>query len=328
MLGATATREDGANDGPRRFLIIIGAAKCGTTSLFKYLGSHPRIDPCTTKEPNYFASEDNFSAGFEEYQSLWNWGSDDLQWAVEASVHYTKRPRYSGAAQRMAQTAQRQDAEFRLVYLVRDPIERIESHITTGWNSRWYGPLPDGPMADYDEQIDGQSLWGSAYAEQLQPFAERFPDSLLVLNTTDLRQNPESVLNEICNFCDVGIQYEFSELGKNHNRTAGIYRPGKIWQWALRLRMGWLTDVLPSWLRRPLRELLGEPLDDKYRLTANEEDFVRALLRSEMQKLAREYGVDIEKWPRWSGGGDERRTRKPGAIETWEDSLRAGKSDA
>ena len=36
-------------------LIIVGSQKCGTTSLFKYLSSHPNIAPSSPeKEPGYY----------------------------------------------------------------------------------------------------------------------------------------------------------------------------------------------------------------------------------------------------------------------------------
>lgn len=38
-----------------RLCIILGAAKCGTTSLFSYLAQHPDIAGCSNKDPNYFS---------------------------------------------------------------------------------------------------------------------------------------------------------------------------------------------------------------------------------------------------------------------------------
>ena len=34
--------------------LIAGAAKCGTTSLYHYLGQHPDVFLSTPKEPNFF----------------------------------------------------------------------------------------------------------------------------------------------------------------------------------------------------------------------------------------------------------------------------------
>jgi len=38
------------------FLIIAGAQKAGTTSLFNYFRNHPQINPCAVKEPCCFQS--------------------------------------------------------------------------------------------------------------------------------------------------------------------------------------------------------------------------------------------------------------------------------
>ena len=35
--------------------LIIGAAKSGTTSLYRYLGQHPDVFVSPVKEPNFFA---------------------------------------------------------------------------------------------------------------------------------------------------------------------------------------------------------------------------------------------------------------------------------
>lgn len=37
-----------------RYLLIIGAMKCGTSSLYDYLSGHPQLCPALIKEPEYF----------------------------------------------------------------------------------------------------------------------------------------------------------------------------------------------------------------------------------------------------------------------------------
>ncbi len=41
----------------RRFAIVIGAMKSGTTSLFRHLGTHPEVLPCRVKEPKFVSDE-------------------------------------------------------------------------------------------------------------------------------------------------------------------------------------------------------------------------------------------------------------------------------
>ena len=38
-------------------LFIVGAPRCGTTSLYRYLGQHPDIFMSSEKELNFFASD-------------------------------------------------------------------------------------------------------------------------------------------------------------------------------------------------------------------------------------------------------------------------------
>ena len=47
--------------------VIIGAAKCGTTSLYEYLSRHPNVFPSEKKEIYYF--NDNYSKGMRWYKS-------------------------------------------------------------------------------------------------------------------------------------------------------------------------------------------------------------------------------------------------------------------
>jgi hypothetical protein len=49
--------------GPGRFGLIIGAAKCGTTSLFSYLQSHPQICGSRVKEPKFIVHDPTWKTG-------------------------------------------------------------------------------------------------------------------------------------------------------------------------------------------------------------------------------------------------------------------------
>ena len=44
----------------KEYILIIGAMKCGTTTLFDLLAQHPQIAPCKPKEPGFFAFEDRW----------------------------------------------------------------------------------------------------------------------------------------------------------------------------------------------------------------------------------------------------------------------------
>ncbi|NNF72213.1 MAG: sulfotransferase, partial [Rhodobacteraceae bacterium] len=80
--------------------ILIGAMKCGTSTLASQLGAQPGLFMTTPKEPNYFSDDAIFARGPDWYGGLFDGaGPGDLR--GEASTHYTKRPDYPDTIARM-----------------------------------------------------------------------------------------------------------------------------------------------------------------------------------------------------------------------------------
>ena len=113
----------------KNFALIIGSMKSGTTSLFNYLSQHPEIAGSIVKEPNFFSYNERWEQGWEWYMQQWaNWNPNVHKIALEATINYTKYPVYPNAAARINQVSDR--ANFKFVYVLRNPIERIESQYT------------------------------------------------------------------------------------------------------------------------------------------------------------------------------------------------------
>src|SRR4051812_3312851 len=106
-------------------LIVIGAKKSGTTSLYVYLDAHPEISMTRDKELNFFVEERNWSRGLGWYGEQFDAGAPVRG---EASPYYTALPHHRGVPERMASVI----PDARLVYMVRDPIARLLSHYDMG----------------------------------------------------------------------------------------------------------------------------------------------------------------------------------------------------
>src|SRR5436190_1843341 len=161
-------------------LVVIGAKKAGTTSLYHYLDSHPDISMSREKELDFFVAERNWPRGPGWYRRHFN---ADVAVRGEASPYYTALPTHRGVPARMANVV----PEARLIYVVRDPIERLVSHyhmaIATGRERR---PLR-AAVADFSES------WYVAHGRywmQLEPYLRRFaPEQVLVVDQDDLARN-------------------------------------------------------------------------------------------------------------------------------------------
>ena len=80
--------------------LIIGAMKCGTSTLAVQLGAQPGLFMTTPKEPNFFSDDVIYSRGAAWYQALFDDAKPgDIK--GEASTHYTKLPTHPDTLSRL-----------------------------------------------------------------------------------------------------------------------------------------------------------------------------------------------------------------------------------
>jgi hypothetical protein len=270
-----------------KFLIIIGAYKAGTTSLFNYLSEHPEICPCTYKEPNFFCDDDKYRMGNDYYRSLWEWNADDHVYAMEASQSYTWYPILPNAAERMRDSG----GEIKLIYILRDPVKRIESQIT------YMTTMCLDNLYSEDSEIHEHHLILSNYYRQLAEY-ERFigRDNIFLVDFDDLKNDSEKLLSRIVAFLDLE-EFRFQSSVAIHNKTRGKVVPGKLWRFLRKssvLKM--MANSLPIDLKMRMRASLGDVVQENLRLNESQRAFVMDSLRDDFERLRDEYGVDITKW--------------------------------
>jgi hypothetical protein len=103
--------------------VIIGAAKAGTTSLYKKLSMHPDIFMSTPKEPEFFAREEIYARGGECYMTLFS-SANAGQICGEASTLYSLIQCFPESAKRMYNHA----PEAKIIFVLRNPVERAYSY--------------------------------------------------------------------------------------------------------------------------------------------------------------------------------------------------------
>ncbi|MDX1387898.1 MAG: sulfotransferase domain-containing protein [Acidobacteriota bacterium] len=147
-----------------RFLII-GAMKCGTTTLFNDLASHPAIYGPDDKEPHALVDDTVLTAeGGRAYERLFARAGDE-QICFEASTHYTQRPKFGGVPERARQLL---GPGLKVIYLVRDPIDRTVSHL----HHALAGGVLDEPALDRALDLFPDLIDFSRYTMQITPWIE------------------------------------------------------------------------------------------------------------------------------------------------------------
>ncbi len=269
-------------------LIIVGGLKCGTTSLHHYLNLHPQVEMSRPKELNFFVAELNWELGPDWYASHF-----DRKALVrgESSPHYTNLPRFTGVPERMHELL---GGQTRIVYMVRDPIERILSHylhnVGGGYETRPIEEALADPGSSY--------IARSRYAMQIEPYLETFDRThVLIVDNAELANERAATMHRVFEFCEVDPDFVSEQFEREWETGSGKQEGGfRLMDRAVRLpglraldrnfdrlpeSLRWLVErvvhdpgkgaapkpTLDPALRDRIRELLAEDVTDLERIT-------------------------------------------------------------
>ncbi len=222
-------------------LVVIGAQKCGTTSLHRYLDLHPEIEMSAVKETNFFLDDGAWDRGLDFFDSQFT-GLTKIR--GEASPDYTNLPHSEGTAQRVREVI----PDARLIYLVRDPFARLES----GYLHARAAGTESRTFREAVTAVDNTHLARSMYATQLGPFLEAFPrDQILVESQERLLTHRRTALRRIFRFLEVGDRFDTDEFDRRWEESRG---KGTAYMAAWRLAQRGVR--VPGFLRWPAQRVL------------------------------------------------------------------------
>lgn len=157
---------------------IIGAMKCGTTSLFDFVAAHPDVCAPTNKEPHYFTRGYRLPARY--YERLFR-GCEAGRLRGEASPTYAWVHRFPECPARLARDA----PGVRLVLIVRDPLERALSQLR-------HQTLVGTRAADPVAAVGNPEIWErSSYRTTIEAYLEHFPRERLLVTDLAMLDRPE-----------------------------------------------------------------------------------------------------------------------------------------
>jgi hypothetical protein len=100
-------------------VFLIGAMKCGTNTLYHALKKHPHVKTPEVKELDYFLKTER--APYADHFRI----DEDTQVLLDGTTQYSKHP----AIRHMPDELARAIPGAKIIYLMRDPIARVESNI-------------------------------------------------------------------------------------------------------------------------------------------------------------------------------------------------------
>lgn len=288
---------ESAGGGALPNAVVIGAMKCGTSSLHYYLDLHPEIGMSSPKELDFFVDDyvredgvalsGNWRRGVAWYAAHFRPG-DRVR--GESSPNYTA-PSVAGVAERMAQVI----PDARLVFLARHPIDRIRSHYLhvrlKGSESR--------PLEEVLAEPGNYLVEQTRYARVLEPFLARYPrDRLLLLRTEDLKAHRRETIRTTFHFLGVDERFWSPKMERERQPTQA---KGRLFLLSERIRRSALGRPLmrlgpeAKWLIERLLARSSPPV-----AKADVAPAMRAALLASFEPdiafLEREAGWDLAQW--------------------------------
>jgi hypothetical protein len=264
--------------------IIMGAMKCGTSTLYEQLAAQPAFFMSTLKEPNFFSDDEVFSRGVDWYQSLFAAAARD-QIIGEASTHYTKLPTHPMARERLIEAI----PNARLVYLMRHPIDRLVSHYIHDWTMGEAPATIDDAVCPTSPYVD----YGR-YHFQLMPYISHFGrENILPVFLERMNAAPAETLKHVVGFLghngavawrdDLGTQ----NISRDRVRRIPFHDQLIDSNAATALRRALVSKSLRNWIRGRL-QMRSRPT-----LSADKHATLTAIFDQDLERLGELMGAEL-----------------------------------
>jgi len=210
--------------------ILAGAPKCGTTSLWEYLQVHPDVCTCVMKEPKFFYGgiiniqepdspkpnlPGNYNKGLPWYQSLFR-QCKTKNVIGEATGNYF-------SASESPQLIKKHLPDITLLFILRDPVERIYSHY---WQEiRSGNKLPNfNTLIQQHNPAFERYAYISKYQIHIQRYYKYFSkEQINIFLFDDLKNNPKKLIHEVYQTINVNPNFLPKNIGKQFNKRRMPY---------------------------------------------------------------------------------------------------------
>ena len=260
-----------------------GLQACTTT-----LTLHPEISMSDTKELEFFVTDRAWGKGIKWYEENF-----DASFPIrgESSTIYTRGQHAEGVATRIKSVL----PAVKLIYLVRDPIDRIRSdyhhHVSRDGEHRSLATVLSDTKSPY--------VQASSYGSQLAPYVARFgADRILVETQEHFLRERRACLGRIFRFLEVDDKVDLAEFDRTWERSAG-----KGWAYSLAWKLRERGVRLPRTLRWPAQKLARSRLLGGGSGSARPPELEEALrailvarLEPEMVTLRELTGMSFDEW--------------------------------
>ncbi|MDR4507105.1 MAG: sulfotransferase [Candidatus Brocadiaceae bacterium] len=285
--------------------LIVGAAKCGTTSLYAYLKQHPHIFMPENKEPCFFSfAEQDENNATDTFKRLWVIRNFDtyanlFEEAKKSQIVGEASTTYLYLYEETIKNIKKYHPgwkELKIIIILRNPAERAFSHYLT--DSAGFGmsfkevieKWKSKQLSRFYNYID----YGFYY-NQIKAYKDTF-DQVKIYLFEDLETNSTALVRDIVGFLELdtffnietNIRYNVSMDSKKKLLSNLIYKNN--------LFKSIVKILLPKDTRQALRNRIVENFSKKPQLESHDRKFLNEVYKDDILKLQGLIDRDLTHW--------------------------------
>lgn len=268
--------------------MMIGAQKCGTTGLAAQLAAHPSVCFSRVKEPGFFNEVTNWRDRLADYHQLFSPVAGQI--CGEASTMYTFLPQWPDTCSRLYAY----NPNLKLIYIMRDPVERIISHYTHN--------LVRGIVKEPPEQVvfdDPSYINRSRYGVQIRPYLERFgQENILLLIFEEYVKMPETTLRKVSRFLDIDpTQFKKPAASEKHQSIGRDYiKYEAARRFVSSETFQSVRELIPMAIRQPIRKRISNQISQKPEFSSELRKLLWRFVQDDVNSIEQTLGYSIEAW--------------------------------
>lgn len=210
----------------------------------------------------------------------------------ESSTNYSKLPQITGVAQRIAEF----NPSARILYIMRDPIERTISHYwhMAKWHNETRGILKAVKQDPSYRQV-------SQYSLQIAPYFEYFSrKQIKTLTLEELRADPVSMMRDLFEWLEVDPTFKPASVGTAMNVTSREINQVEGRGLLRRIKHSRAWDAVGPMVPKAVRSFgnrLADRRVDRHTVSTNRvARYLRPLQQAETLELVQLLGREFPEW--------------------------------
>lgn len=247
-------------------VFLVGAPKCGTTSITHWLGQHPEVCTGSVKEPNFFSRDiesDGRVTSLRSYQALYKQANFNQRIVVDASTTYLR-------SQVAVDEILSMVASPKFIVCLRNPVEMVFSvHAQLAKSGRQLDDIEAVVQRVCDPQGDSDQKDGIDYFDvcalgrQVEALLSKVDgNQVLFVFLEDLRNSPRQELRRLLEFLSLPEVETIDLEVKNERMVPRSFRLARLARLMVRLKaffgfhrsFGVLRSLNSLLLRKPIAD--------------------------------------------------------------------------